>query len=1094
MKRLCLVLFSVFMLSVLAVAKDIRNHPLVNSTSDKKYSLLPNEAILGPTDEQIRQMWESVQRKRSDAKNQPFQENHYRISIDPELFPLKNISSIGSRQESTVDFNDFYLYYVRDITGCFIAEEYDSLGVWFRPKHPCRIKEVQILLCEESDLLNKELEICIYDVPDTLYPTDEYQSLFPGNGIYDFLTNKVVFPSPQGKLYGKYPMPVTSYGYSDTDWNILNLSDFDGALNVGMRDFFVAFQLPPGNDNGADIYYMEDNFGYGPYHGFKWYVDGGTYSPGTPNWVSRLNFSLRVKIEHDVPWPQILSHSILNSVYYSCNPGPYPVSVNIINVGDTLQQYIPMVKLIYFTGDISDTDTLDISTNRQAGLSHDTYVGEIPSFSIGTVISYYFTVEFLTINDQGEEYISSDKSSINSFQIMEASVGTNILIVEDGYYMIPERYTDVLDANGWKYDIWNTNEYGPPALCELQYYSTLFWLQGQGTGGNLAQGLDTSIVAQYLDDGGNLFLVSADYIGTVQPGSFGGLWGNASYPFLTDYLKIFSFRCDANLFDTRNSSDSLYVGIDGNPVSGFLVADTLCLNPISVCGYNWADEVSPADDAMASFLVYSESDDDWVTASTMYDGSFKMVFLPWFLESAADQSQFEQIIKNVLLFFNEKTAPLVTIESGPRYVVTEDSGPYEVIVSASDGDGTVTAVELGISTDGETFTYSDMAIEGDCYTAEIPDIEIGDTLYYHIRVEDNEGLYGFSETYMINKIDFTPSNQLLYCGDDPYDWYYGSSVDSIVVSSLNRVGVCYDYYDVDQYGPPSYQGFLDRYPAVIWHGYADWYETFPYYTEDNPFAPFINNGGDLLFSSEEMLGTLLGWDGYVTTQPGQSVYDVLGISWYAPDMAYDTLRIFPGSEQDGLVCGMDTKLILNELPFGFQADIVDPVNWGSATPILDAWVPGWGLWYSSYACYTAWHEDSTYRRIVLPFSLASLDDKNRDAFLANVIDYFGIVDAVDDVVEALPTKFALKQNFPNPFNPVTSIAFDLPAEHDVYLTVYNMLGQKIRTLVNDHRAAGRYAIQWDGKDDSGHMLGSGVYFYNIQAGNFNKTAKMVLLK
>ncbi|MBU0710714.1 T9SS type A sorting domain-containing protein [bacterium] len=478
----------------------------------------------------------------------------------------------------------------------------------------------------------------------------------------------------------------------------------------------------------------------------------------------------------------------------------------------------------------------------------------------------------------------------------------------------------------------------------------------------------------------------------------------------------------------------------------------------------------------------------------MNDGSFKMVFLPWLLESAADQSQFEQIIKNVLWLFNEKTAPLVTIESGPRYVVAADSGPYDVTASAFDGDGIVMDVKLGTSTDGENFTYTTSKKVGDIYVANFLSIEIGDTLYYHIRAEDNEGLYRYSDTYRINKIDLTPSRQLLYCGDDPYDWYYKSSVDSIVVSSLDRIGVHYDYYDVDRYGPPSYQGFLDRYPAVIWHGYADLHESFPYYTKDNPFAPFINNGGHLLFSSEEMLGTLLGWDGFIVTELGQSVYDVLGISWYAPDMAYDTLRIFPGLEQDGLVCGMDTKLILNELPFGLLADIVDPVNWGSATPILDAWVPGWGLWYSSYACYTAWHEDSTYRRIVLPFSLASLDDKNRDAFLANVIDYFGIVDAVDDVVEALPTKFALKQNFPNPFNPLTSIAFELPVGNDIHLAVYNMLGQEVRTLVNEHRPAGYHSVQWDGRDDFGKSLSSGIYFYRIEAGTFHQTNKMILLK
>jgi len=1085
MKRFRALSFLVFMLSVLMIAKDLNKHLSVNKISGINSKLLPNEAILGPTDEQVRQFRESIQRSRSHTESQSFQENHYRISIDQELFPLKEVSNTDSGKESITNIDDFYLYYCGQITNSFIAKEYDSLGVWFRPRTPCRIKEVQLLLCDESDLLNKEIEICIYDVPDTLYPADEYhQSLFPGNGIYDFSHYNTVFPSPQGILLGKYPLLVTSYGYNDTDWNILNLLDFGGALDVGMRDFFVAFQLPPGNDDGADIYYYRDDQWMSDYHGFKWYADGGTYSPGVPNWVSRSNFTIRVKIEYDIPWPR--------------NPGPYPVSVNIINVGDTLQQYTPSVQLIYFTDDISDADTIDITNNLESGRGDNilTFSGEIPSHSVGSEISYYFRAEFLSIGDQGEEIIGYDKSPVYKFHVMEASESASILVVDDGYYIIPERYTDVLDANGWNYDVWATDEYGSPGLCELEKYSTLFWLQGQGTGGRLAEGLDTSIVANYLDNGGNLFFVSSDYIGAVQSGSYDFGWNITTYPFLRDYLKVQSFITDANISVAgENSSDSLYTGVESNPVSGFLTADTLFLNPVSICGYNWADEIMPSEDAESPFLVYSEDKNDWVTASSMFDGAYKMVFLPWFLESASDQSKFEKIIKNVLKFFNEKTSPVVTIESGPRYTVMASSGPYDVTATASDGDGTVIDVELGISDNGEHFTYSAMLKSGDIYRAGIPSIEIGDTLYYHIRTIDNDGLYGFSGIYRINKIDFFQSSQLLYCGDDPYDWYYGSSVDSIVVSSLDRVGVRYDYYDVDQYGPPSYQGFLDRYPAVIWHGYGDWLETFPYYTKDNPFAAFIDHGGNLLFSSEEMLGTLLGRDSYVTTAPGQSVYDVLGISWYAPDMAYDTIRIFPGSEQDGLICGMDSVLTLNELPLGSLADIIDPVDWESATPILDAWVPEWGIWYSWYDCYTAWYEDTTYRRIVLPFSLASLDDYNRDRFIENVYFYFlGCTPAVDDNIQILPEDFALNQNYPNPFNPITSIAFEMPGAQNVRLTVYNMLGQKVRTLVDGHRPAGYYSVQWDGRDDFGKALSSGIYFYRIEAGAFRKTNKMILLK
>lgn len=94
----------------------------------------------------------------------------------------------------------------------------------------------------------------------------------------------------------------------------------------------------------------------------------------------------------------------------------------------------------------------------------------------------------------------------------------------------------------------------------------------------------------------------------------------------------------------------------------------------------------------------------------------------------------------------------------------------------------------------------------------------------------------------------------------------------------------------------------------------------------------------------------------------------------------------------------------------------------------------------------------------------------------------------------VPTKFALYQNHPNPFNPETSIGFELPVNTHVTLEIYNMLGQKIATLINEHRPAGFQQIVWDGKDNAGRVVGSGVYFYHIKSDRFEATKKLVLLR
>jgi hypothetical protein len=98
-------------------------------------------------------------------------------------------------------------------------------------------------------------------------------------------------------------------------------------------------------------------------------------------------------------------------------------------------------------------------------------------------------------------------------------------------------------------------------------------------------------------------------------------------------------------------------------------------------------------------------------------------------------------------------------------------------------------------------------------------------------------------------------------------------------------------------------------------------------------------------------------------------------------------------------------------------------------------------------------------------------------------------------IQTRPEAFALKDNYPNPFNPATTIKYALPEAVDVKLEVFNVVGQVVRTLVDGHQNAGRYVVQWDASNESGHSLSSGIYFYRLQAGGeFLEVKKMLLLK
>jgi len=109
-------------------------------------------------------------------------------------------------------------------------------------------------------------------------------------------------------------------------------------------------------------------------------------------------------------------------------------------------------------------------------------------------------------------------------------------------------------------------------------------------------------------------------------------------------------------------------------------------------------------------------------------------------------------------------------------------------------------------------------------------------------------------------------------------------------------------------------------------------------------------------------------------------------------------------------------------------------------------------------------------------------------------EIFGVESKVIESPVAIPKEFALKQNYPNPFNPTTTIKFEMPKSSNVKLEIYNILGQKVKTLVNEDMKAGYHKITWDGTNDYSVKVSSGMYIYIIKAGDFIARHKMVLLK
>jgi hypothetical protein len=126
----------------------------------------------------------------------------------------------------------------------------------------------------------------------------------------------------------------------------------------------------------------------------------------------------------------------------------------------------------------------------------------------------------------------------------------------------------------------------------------------------------------------------------------------------------------------------------------------------------------------------------------------------------------------------------------------------------------------------------------------------------------------------------------------------------------------------------------------------------------------------------------------------------------------------------------------------------------------------------------------TKNDVTITFSYQYLDKDN------NVISE----GSRDFILKPVPEEFALHQNYPNPFNPITTIHYDLPEPSHVNFVIYDVLGRKVIDLVGQEVSAGYQTITWNGRNMMGNPVSAGIYFYQIQAKDFVKVRKMILLK
>jgi len=128
--------------------------------------------------------------------------------------------------------------------------------------------------------------------------------------------------------------------------------------------------------------------------------------------------------------------------------------------------------------------------------------------------------------------------------------------------------------------------------------------------------------------------------------------------------------------------------------------------------------------------------------------------------------------------------------------------------------------------------------------------------------------------------------------------------------------------------------------------------------------------------------------------------------------------------------------------------------------------------------------------------LTSADDEGNYHYRIKQINLDGTFEysTEQEVIVSLPNKFNLNQNYPNPFNPSTEISYFLPHAAIVELSIYDITGRHVKTLVKENQPVGRKKVNWNGRDNNNIEVASGLYFYQLKAGEISLVRRMLLLR
>lgn len=312
---------------------------------------------------------------------------------------------------------------------------------------------------------------------------------------------------------------------------------------------------------------------------------------------------------------------------------------------------------------------------------------------------------------------------------------------------------------------------------------------------------------------------------------------------------------------------------------------------------------------------------------------------------------------------------------------------------------------------------------------------------------------------------------------DPYDTAF-----TVDLYNLRKPA---DVWDKTINGTPP-GVILSLYDDVIWMTG----DTADDYVDANDIAAmtyYMDNGGNFMLTGQGLGQEFLEKDSAFMANYLKSVFQ-----------GYQFTNTYEGVDGNAVFDGVKFRLVSYNHQYYATAEEILPMNGGKAA-----------IYYRNIGGYVGVTYHGDYKLVFLDFGYEDLDISNyrynsRDTLMARVLKFFSpdfVTDIGDegDALSNLPEGFRLDQNYPNPFNPTTTISYAIPYKANsgntkTTLTVYNILGREVKTLVDSEQSPGQYSITWDGTNQRGESVTSGVYFYRLIHDNEDLTKKMLLLK